>query len=272
MDALVAQWGLLLGDPFEPGGNCSWVAPATDALGRDLVLKVTWVHEESMHEAEGLAVAGDGAVGIHAYEHVDEATVAMLLDRCRPGAELRGRPEPERDTVIADLLRRVWATPLAGGHPFRPLSDLAEQWTTRAEVLLADDPQRVDPMIARDGFAQFRELAGTGPSPVLLWTDLHAGNVLSDTHRPWTMIDPKPYVGDPHYDVLQHLINCPERLIADPIGLIARIAGLTDLDPERIREWLLARSVVEVAANMSPWQDFAGFWSALSRGATLTAR
>lgn len=270
--ALVAQWGLRLGEPFEPGGNCSWVAPATDPLGRDLVLKVAWVHEESMHEAEGLAaLAGDGAVVIHAYEHVDAETIAMLLARCRPGVELRGRPEPEQDVVVAGLLRRIWATSLAEGHPFRPLSDLAEQWTTRAEALLADDPRRVDAGIAREGFAQFEELARTGPGAVLLWTDLHAGNVLSDGDG-WTMIDPKPYVGDPHYDVLQHVINCPDRLVADPHGLIARIADLTDLDPARIRDWLLARCVVEVAAATSPWQDFAGFWSAMSGGRSLNGR
>jgi streptomycin 6-kinase len=271
VDDLRARWGLTLEAPYEPGGNCSWVAPATDAAGRDLVLKVAWVHEESMHEAEGLAaMAGDGAVGIHAYEHVDDETVAMLLVRCRPGVELRGRPEAEQDLVVARLLGRIWATALPSGHPFRPLSDLAEQWTTRAEVRLADDRRRVDPGLAREGFAQFRELAGTGPGPVLLWTDLHAGNVLSDGDQAWTMIDPKPYVGDPHYDVLQHLINCPERLLADPRGLIERIAGLTDLDPKRIVDWLKARCVVEVAAATSPWQDFAGFWSVLSGGRTLS--
>ena len=37
--------------------------------------------------------------------------------------------------------------------------------------------------------------------------------------RPWLLIDPKPYVGDPHYDVLQHLLNC-DRLLDDPIGLV----------------------------------------------------
>lgn len=59
------------------------------------------------------------------------------------------------------------------------------------------------------------------------------------------MIDPKPYVGDPTYDALQHLLNCEERLMADPLGLSRRMAGLLDLDPERLRLWLFARCVIE---------------------------
>jgi streptomycin 6-kinase len=271
VDDLCRRWQLSLEAPYEPGGNCSWVAPGVDAEGREIALKVAWVHSESRDEAEGLTLlAGDGAVAIYAYEHVDEATVAMLLERCRPGTELRALPEHEQDLVIAELLRRICSTPLPANHPFRPLSDLADEWTVRAEALLAEAPGRVDAGLAREGFAQFRELAGTGPGPVLLWTDLHAGNVLSGTRHPWQMIDPKPYVGDPHYDVLQHVINCPDRLIADPFGLIARIADLTDLDPDRIVAWMKARSVVEAAAATSPWQDFAGFWSALSDGASLS--
>jgi streptomycin 6-kinase len=273
IEDLCGRWGLTLGAPFEPGGNCSWVAPGTDVQGREIVLKVAWMHPEGLHEAEGLAaMAGIGAVELYDYQHVDDQTVAMLLESCRPGTVLRELPEPEQDVVIAEFLPQIWTTPLPDGHPFRPLSDMADYWADRSEELLADQPERVDAGIAREGFAAFRELARTGPSPVLLWTDLHASNVLAGTRHPWQMIDPKPYVGDPHYDVLQHLTNCADRLMADPYGLIARIAALTDLDADRIADWMRARSVVEAAAATSPWQDFAGFWSALSGGATLSGR
>jgi streptomycin 6-kinase len=39
--------------PCSPGGESSWVAPATDAAGRDLGPKVGWAHPESAHEADG---------------------------------------------------------------------------------------------------------------------------------------------------------------------------------------------------------------------------
>ena len=43
----------------------------------------------------------------------------------------------------------------------------------------------------------FTSLPGTADRRVLLCTDLHAGNVLAAQRRPWLVIDPKPYVGDP---------------------------------------------------------------------------
>jgi streptomycin 6-kinase len=39
--------------------------------------------------------------------------------------------------------------------------------------------------------------------------------VLAARRELWLMIDPKPYVGDPTYDVPQHMVNCDARLRAD---------------------------------------------------------
>jgi streptomycin 6-kinase len=74
---------------------------------------------------------------------------------------------------------------------------------------------------------------------------LRAGNVLSAAREPWLVIDPKPYIGDPAYDLLQHMLNCGERLASDPRGLALRMAGLLDLDPGRVLLWLFARCVQE---------------------------
>ena len=171
VEDLTARWGLHLGEPFEPGGNCSWVAPATDPDGRDVVLKVAWQHTGALHEAEGLAaLGGQGAVQVHAFEHLAPArpedgqdgdtndTTAMLLERCRPGTELRGRPEAEQHVVVTDLLRSVWAVDLPSDHPFRPLSVMVDDWVVRAEARLAVDPGRIDAGLARDGLALSREL------------------------------------------------------------------------------------------------------------------
>ena len=74
-------------------------------------------------------------------------------------------------------------------------------------------------------------------------TDLHAGNVLSGQRQPWLLIDPKPHIGDPHYDILQHLLNCNQSLQTDPITVIAEVADLAELDAERARQWRFARCV-----------------------------
>jgi streptomycin 6-kinase len=84
---------------------------------------------------------------------------------------------------------------------------------------------------------------------VLLVTDLHAGNVLAAQREPWLVIDPKPFVGDPAYDAVQHLLNCAERLHADPGGLTARMAHLLEVDLVRLRRWLFARCVLEAPGD-----------------------
>ena len=122
---------------------------------------------------------------MHAFEHLaparpgggpdgDTDTTAMLLERCRPGTELRGRHDAEQHVVITNLLRSVWGVDLPSDHPFRPLSVMADYWVVRAEARLAADPGRLDSGLAREGLALFRELSRTGPTEVLLLTDLHA--------------------------------------------------------------------------------------------------
>ncbi len=238
------RWGLELGEPYQPGGRTAWVAPArTDAHG-DVVLKVAWRHEEAAHEADGLRTwNGEGAVLLHAVEEFDDTT-ALLLERCSPGTSLASRPEVEQDTVIAGLLERLWRTP-AAGHPFRSLHAMCDRWADEFEQKQTGNSTDLDPGLARDGIALFRTLPTTAERTVMLCTDLHAGNVLAGRREPWLMVDPKPYVGDPTYDPLQHMLNCDERLRADPQDLARRMADLLGLDRERLLLWLFARCVQE---------------------------
>ncbi len=241
---LEQRWSLSVGEPFQPGGQTAWVAPArSDVLG-DLVLKVGWSHTEAAHEAAGLrAWGGQGAIVLHATEALDD-TNALLLERCSPGMALASRPEPEQDQVVASLLPRLWLEP-APGHPFRPLQQMCDTWADEFEHKIAAESSALDPGLAREGIALFRALPSTAERSVLLCTDLHAENILAAQRERWLVIDPKPYVGDPTYDALQHLLNCDQRLRADPHGLALRMADLLGLDSERLLLWLFARCVQE---------------------------
>lgn len=207
---------------------------------------------EERDEAAGLrAWAGNGTVRLHAASD-SECGYGLLLERCLPGTTLgQLRPEPDQDVVVPRLLRRLRAQP-HGPHPFRPLTQMCAAWAEEFEAGYAAAPpaDRIDPGLARAGIALFRELPGTAASQLLLCTDLHAGNILAARRESWLVIDPKPYVGDPAYDVLQHLLNCDGRLAADPAGLADRMAGLAGLDPGRVRLWLFARAVQE--STVSP--------------------
>lgn len=274
---LLARWELTASAPFTPGGSSAWVAPVRDVDGAERVVKVAWAHEESRDEAAGMvAWQGYGAARVHRSELRGE-TAALLLDRVRPGTPLGELLTwPERDEVIAAVARGLWRPPnellpsevvgtdLTGRAAIRPLSQMCAGWADsaqqRADVGLSPLPRD----LVDHGLKLFRELpVQWDGEDVLLATDLHPGNVLASTGgstggsadaegagkegsgRRWVLIDPKPYVGDPHYDVLQHMFNDPDRLRAQPGPFADRMAGLAGLDPHRVRRWLLARCVQE---------------------------
>lgn len=253
---LEREWSLEVEAPFQPGGQTAWVAPARRHGRADLVLKLAWRHPEAEHEPDGLDVwAGDGAIRLHTTAVLGD-TIALLIERCVPGTALASRPEREQDIVIASLLQRLWRNP-PEGHRFRPLQHMCDAWADEFEQTTAQRPIDLDPGLARDAMALLRTLPATTNRHVLLCTDLHAGNVLASEREPWLMIDPKPYLGDPHYDVLQHLLNCDERLHDDPHGLARRMADLAGLDADRVLSWLFARCVQESPSSPAPLTDIA---------------
>jgi streptomycin 6-kinase len=243
---VASEWSLELGEPYLPGGQCAWVAPARTPAGADVALKVGWRHPEAEHEADALRHwNGHGAVRCHAACTLDDTT-ALLLERCVPGRTLnQAMPELEQDRVLAAMLRRLWECRPDEGHPFAPLHEMCDAWATALEHDFAIDPRGVDAGIIGEAVALLRELPGSAESSALLCTDLHAGNVLAARREPWLAIDPKPFVGDPAYDPVQHMLNCDERLATNPAGLARRMAGLLDLDPERVTLWLFARCAQE---------------------------
>jgi streptomycin 6-kinase len=188
----------------------------------------------------------------------DDDFGAMLLERCQPGYMLGSEPEHKQDVVIASLLKRLWrrSSSFNGLHQFRHLSDLLEAWR---DETLAQAQQWPDAGLVREGLRLFQALAKPLPTDRLLATDLHAGNVLRSEREPWLVIDPKPFIGDPPYDVVQHLHNCEARLHNDPTGMVTRLADLTEVDVERLRLWTFARAAADPRSDWSNplWIDVA---------------
>lgn len=233
-----ARWSLELGAPYDgPDGGAAWVAPARRRDGSTVVLKIPMPHMEGAHELAGLrAWRGDGIVRLAA---ADEASGAMLLERCVPGTPLRDLPEGAQDEVIARLLRRLWRVAIPHAV-FRPLTEMTRAWAEGARRRAAATPGSDRGLLA-EALDLFERLPRTAGRSVLLHTDLHAGNVLRAEREPWLAIDPKPFVGDPAYDATQHLLNTPERLRRDPSDAIVRLADLLEVDAARVRLWTFAR-------------------------------
>jgi streptomycin 6-kinase len=254
ISSLQSRWSLQIGPPFDSVDvSCAWVAPVTLPDRGSAILKIGMPHLEGEHEIDGLRFWNAGPM-VRLLE-ADDDLGAMLMERCEPGTTLRTLPEPEQDIVIARILRRLWQMP-SSPHPFRPLSVMTEHWVSET---LAQAGQWSDPGLVSEGLRLLRELPETAAAQMLLATDLHAGNVLRAQREPWLAIDPKPFVGDPAFDATQHLVNCTERLCANPGGTIRRRAGLLEVDHQRVRLWMFARAAAEPRDNWKsgPWLDLA---------------
>jgi streptomycin 6-kinase len=153
--------------------------------------------------------------------------------------------------VVAALLG-LWIEP-PPTYSFRPLQDMCGWWADEFENKYATAKGcPLDRGMARAGVELFRTLSATAERSVLLCTDSHPANVLAARREAWLAIEPKPYVGDPTYDPLQHMLNFPDRLTRDPVGFAGRMAHLLDLDPERLRQWLFAHYVQESTDQPHP--------------------
>ena len=251
---LQQRWSLTLGNPFDGEEvSCSWVAPATREDQTTAILKLAMPHMEGENEINGLRFwAGNPTVKLL---EADYDLGAMLLERCEPGTCLRELPEPEQDTVIAALLRRLWRVPSPSDH-FRPLATMTAFW--RSETL-ARSKYWKDPGLVAEGLRLMASLPESASAQVLLATDLHAGNVLRARREPWLVIDPKPFVGEPAYDATQHLLNSYDRLLSEPDKTIRRFADLLSLDHERVRLWTFARAAAQAGDEGSDdrWLELA---------------
>jgi streptomycin 6-kinase len=238
---LTRRWSLQIGPPFGHS-TCSWVAAVVRADGTQAVLKLGMPHMEGAQEIQGLRF-WNGDPTVHLLEADDDLN-AMLLERCQPGSMLRSEPEQQQDVVIASVSKRLRRLPAP--PDLRHLSVMLESWSEETRAQAQHWP---DAGLVNEGLGLFQTLAKPSPADTLLATDLHAGNVLRAAREPWLMIDPKPFIGDPAYDLVQHLHNCEARLHADPVGMVKRLADLAEVDIERLLLWTFARATADPRAN-----------------------
>ena len=233
--AVAGEWGLRLGDRFV-GARYSFTAPADGA-----VLKIR-PHEddESDHEADALrAWAGDGAVRLL---REDPSRRAMLVERAVPGEDASTLSEEAAIAVALAVGRRIWRRKTAG--PFRTAGAEVRRWLDEVAS-------------SRHGFVSAAEaiFARLGPrDDTLVHGDYHHHNLLRHGAG-WVVIDPKPLLAEPEFDVVTLLWN--------PIGSVPtretterRIRALAagGLDEQRIRDWAIVRGTY-LGLPLEPGED-----------------
>jgi streptomycin 6-kinase len=231
--ALAREWGLELGAPFALS-TWSYVVPAGD----EAVLKISLPEDdESLEEGDALELwGGDGAVRVLRH---DRARRALLLERARPGTDIRDLPDEEAIAVAVALGRTLWRP---AGTPFRWIGDHVPGWMDAAEQRGQAGSELMP--LARELYAALEVGRDT-----LVHGDFHHHNILDAGGR-HVAIDTKAMLGEPEYDVPSFLRN--------PIGM----GGLTLERTER-------RLALFAAAGLDEWKMRA--WTVI-RCAHLGAR
>jgi streptomycin 6-kinase len=250
VEELTDRWSLTIGPAFT-GGGVGFVAPAERRGGERLVLKVSFVDEETQHEPDALRYwDGDGAVRL---VDAEPARGALLLERLEPGTPLGDHSDRSEAMGIAcSLLRRLWR-PVPEGHPFSLVRDLASRLADELPGRFVRQARPFDERLLRRAVALCRDLAGSSEEAVLANRDFHLWNVLAAEREPWLVIDPKPLVGERAFDT-GHLVRTllPERLDVGSVDVIVdRLAAELELEPTHVRAWALVRSVDDALWGLS---------------------
>lgn len=259
--AAIARWRLTLGEQLT-GGTRSAVYAASDASGREMVLKLpatrAGTRPVTADEAAALAVwAGTGAP----VRMIDCTDHALLLVRSRPGTlmpSITGESLDEYVGVAAELLGRLWSAP-AGDYPFPTLAEVYpdDERVAREDAVFEQrsrgEPERGVPGLVRlpAAAAAAAELIRSAPRHVLLHGDFITKNLITDDAAPvgWSAIDPLPMIGEPAAEVAAFAAYQPAELILQTAEALAVVAGV---DPGRAARWAAIWTVHQAA---QAWRD-----------------
>jgi streptomycin 6-kinase len=252
------------------GGISGAVFRVVQADGTPAVLKVAFPHVEGRFEAVGLQAFPPGCAP--SVLRQDPWTWSMLLSAVTPGTPLRDREGTAAEAM--EIGGRLYAR-LTGGVPsdaLPRLSDAMRDYAEQGRARLGSQTEALDALGVRDlvehSLDELEELAASGPTHSLLHGDFNPGNILEaapgspgspgglrpdepDTGN-WVVVDPKPLVGDPAYDLWPLIAQIGNPFAApDPVArlrdnlLVA--CGAAELDPARVARWGAARTGLNVS-------------------------
>lgn len=244
VDRFLADWELRSDGPALHGYT-ALVVPVRTNTGAEAVLKLAFPDEETEHEA--LALQHWGGRGAVRLIRANPRSRALLLSRLLP-TDLGDHWDVQACEIVGGLYRELHVT---APPQLRLLSTYVGTVADRLAALPRGVP--LPPRLIDQARALARTFsADEATDGRLIHSDLHFGNVLATTEGTWLAIDPKPFSGDPHYEVAPLLLNRYEELagrVRD--GVRDRLFAAIDaagLDEQRAKDWVVVR-MLDLAAQ-----------------------
>jgi streptomycin 6-kinase len=243
LHAAATEWDLQVDGPVRESPRPS--VPVRTVAGEPGLLE----HAPDSSPYEHLALRAWDARGAVRLLRADPRRHLLLTERTDPDDDLRSLDAYEACTQVGGLYAVLHRQPIQ--QPPR-LEDLAPGWLSDlalpavasavprrfAEQVRSWTPGLVDPAEA---------------APVLLHGDLRPATVRAGSGERWVAVAPRPVTGDPAYEVAAVLRRWDGAEASDDLrgDLLERFYAVVDaagLDEDRARAWVVARTVVELAA------------------------
>jgi len=245
------KWKLKVSPPFNLSYN--YVAPTKRLDGSEAVLKIGFPKDKEF-QTEIAALEVFNGQGIEKLLEEDRENAVILIERVTPGVPLSSLDDDEKATrILAEIMRRLWK-PLPKNHHFitveewmQAIPEYMEKYNGATSLIPISLVEKANSL--------FKELIATSSAPVLVHGDLHHDNVLSSHRDGWLAIDPKGIAAEPAYETAAMIRNPYEKLKDLPhIDQILRrriliLSEELGFDPERIRKWCFAQSVLSGVWN-----------------------
>ena len=224
---LEERWQIQVSYPFQPL-TYNYIAPARRSDGTEVILKLGVPEDPFDREAECLRLfAGNGAA--YLLEH-DSELGAMLLERIRPGSNIKQLDEEQAVMAAARVMRQLHQ-PVNTTFHFPTVQDWGKGFQ-RLRDRFAGGSGHLPSDLVVEGEEIFASLSNSMDTPVLLHGDLHHENILACERQPWLAIDPQGVIGEPAYEVGAFLRN-PMPDLLDWLDLesimVNRVAMFSDI-------------------------------------------
>lgn len=248
LDAWCEQWNLVI-LPEMPPISFNLVLFGESATVGEVVLKLNLPSSEVDSEIEALAQArGEGMVRLI---DADPSAALMMLERIRPGTELRDTPmsDLESTAIGAEIMKRFWRTPDRQDH-LHQLRPWFRALFTHPSRYSADSSPIPMHLVER-AITVANHLLDQPRDEVLLHGDIHHWNILRGSEQGWITIDPKGLIGERGYDIATWMLN-PwgigerpdlEEIMSARLDLFSRELSI---DRHRLAEWAFMHSVLSM--------------------------